>query len=66
MNTSISISIDYRSRLSQLIIWDTGEAQLMRADVLQDIDRDDHREIHSRDDLQRTLGEFAAWTSAVT
>lgn len=36
----------------------------MRADILQDIDRDDHREIGSRDDLQRTLSEFAAWTSS--
>lgn len=63
--TSISISIDYKHRISQLIIWDSGESQLMRADVLQDIDRDEYREIHTPEELLRTLGDFAAWTSAV-
>lgn len=63
LKKSLAISIDYGNLLSQLIVWDNGDAQLMRADTLQDIDRDEYRRISSRADLVRVLDDLVAWTS---
>ncbi|MFD2483694.1 hypothetical protein [Amycolatopsis albidoflavus] len=63
---AVSISIDHRHLLSQLIVWESGEAQLMRANILDDTNSDEHREISSRADLTRLVDEFAAWTSPVS
>lgn len=60
---AVSLSVDSGHLLSQLIVWDTGEAQLMRADALSGEDTDEHRQINSRAELDRTLDELLAWTS---
>jgi hypothetical protein len=61
--TAVSLSVDASHLISQLIVWDTGEAQLMRADALSGADRDEHRQIDSRADLDRALSDLLAWTS---
>jgi hypothetical protein len=62
--TAVSLSIDARHLISQLIVWDTGEAQLMLANALSDEDRDEHRQIDSRADLDQALADLLAWTSS--
>lgn len=61
--TAVSLSIDTRRLVSQLIVWNTGEAELMRADVLSGADSDELRQIESRADLDRALSDLLAWTS---
>jgi hypothetical protein len=61
---AVSLSVDSGHLFSQLIVWDTGEAQLMRADALSGVDTDEHRQISTRADLDRTLNDLLAWTAA--
>ena len=61
--TAVSLSVDASHLFSQLIVWNTGEAQLMRADALSGADSDEHRQIDSRADLDRVLSDLLAWTS---
>lgn len=61
---SVSLSVDSGHLFSQLIVWDTGEAQLMRASALSGEDTDEHRQIDSRAELDRSLDDLLAWTSA--
>ncbi|MGV9296650.1 MULTISPECIES: hypothetical protein [Amycolatopsis] len=61
---AVSVSIDHQHLFSQLIVWESGDAQLMRANILDDANTDEHRQINSRADLAHVLDEFAAWTSA--
>ena len=60
---AVSLSVDSGHLFSQLIVWDTGEAQLMRADALSGEDTDEHRQIDSRAELDRTLDDLLEWTS---
>ncbi len=61
--TAVSLSVDAGHLISQLIVWDTGEAQLMRADALADVDSDEHRQLDSRADLDAALADLLAWTA---
>ena len=61
--TAVSLSVDARHLISQLIVWDTGEAQLMLANALSGEDSDEYRRIDSRVDLDEALAELLAWTS---
>jgi hypothetical protein len=62
----VSLSIDAQHLISQLIVWDTGEAQLMLADALSGVDSDEHRQIDSRADLDEALADLLAWTAPGT
>lgn len=64
--TAVSLSVDARHLshlISQLIVWDSGEAQLMLANALSGEDSDEHRQIDSRADLDEALADLLAWTS---
>ncbi|MFJ9034801.1 hypothetical protein ACIRQP_41575 [Streptomyces sp. NPDC102274] len=61
--TGISLAVDSSDRLSQFIVWDTGEAQLQLADVPSGEIHVEHREITSDRDLEDVLKTLLSWVS---
>jgi hypothetical protein len=61
---AVSLSVDSGHLISQLVVWDTGEAQLLRANALSGEDTDECRQVGSQAELDRALADLLAWTSA--
>jgi hypothetical protein len=61
---SASLMIASPSRIGQLVVWDTGEAELTLGDVGSDELMEEHREITSRLGLQDATQTLLAWLEA--
>lgn len=58
---SISLEIDGGRRLSQLIVWDSGEAELDLADLDTGVHVPQHRIIATPNDLDDLLSQQLTW-----
>jgi hypothetical protein len=61
---SASVMIASSSRVSQLVVWDTGEAELTLGDAGSDEVVEEHREITSQIGLQDATQTLLAWLEA--
>jgi hypothetical protein len=61
---SASVMIASSSRVGQLVVWDTGEAELTLGDVGSDEVMEEHREITSHLGLQDATQTLLAWLEA--
>jgi hypothetical protein len=61
---SASLMIASSSRIVQLVMWDTGEAELTLGDVGSDELMEEHREITSHIGLQDATQTLLAWLEA--
>jgi hypothetical protein len=58
---SISLELDAGRRLSQLIVWDSGETELDLADLDTGVHIPQHRIIHTPNDLDDLLSQQLTW-----
>jgi hypothetical protein len=61
---SVSVTIASSSRVGQLVVWDTGEAELTLGDIGSDEVVEEHREITSHIGLQDATQTLLAWLEA--
>lgn len=61
---SASVMIASPSRISQLVVWNTGEAELTLGDVGSDTVVEEHREITSQIGLQDATQTLLEWLKA--
>jgi hypothetical protein len=61
---SASVTIASSSRIGQLVVWDTGEAELTLGDVGSQEVVEEHREITSRIGLEDATQMLLAWLQA--
>jgi len=58
---SASVTITSAQRIGQLVIWDTGEAELSMGDVASALVAEEHREITSEIGLQDAIQTLTTW-----
>jgi hypothetical protein len=58
---SVSVVITSARRIGQLVIWDTGEAELSMGDIASAAVVEEHREITSAIGLQDATDTLVAW-----
>lgn len=61
--SSLCLDIDSTVRLSQLILWSSGEAELQMAEVVSGEVVSQHRQITSRIELDDALETLLVWVS---
>lgn len=58
---SASVTIASSQRIGQLVVWDTGEAELSLGDAASGVVREEHREVTSTIGLQGAIETLMAW-----
>jgi hypothetical protein len=59
----VCLSVDGPDRLAELIVWETGEAQLQLGDVASGAVTDEHLRLVDADQIAQTVTRMKAWVT---